>query len=81
MQEVTVKFKSAKTLEALLDLAKKFDMVIETKVPVQKKRDGDESQIPITFAEHPDVTTLAGIRKGREINPDDLREKAWGGRL
>lgn len=81
MQEVTVKFKNAKTLKALLDLAKKFDMVIERKMPVQKKRDDDERQIPITFAEHPDVTALAGIWKGREINPDELREKAWGGRL
>lgn len=44
MQEVTLKFKSAKTPEALLDLAKEFDMIIERKMSVQKKRDDERGR-------------------------------------
>jgi|GEM_PF-4417350 len=38
MQEVILKFKNNKTMEALLDFAKKFDVIVEKKTPTQKKK-------------------------------------------
>ncbi|SEL93949.1 hypothetical protein [Parapedobacter koreensis] len=84
MQEVTLKFKNSKTMEALLDFAKKFDVVVEKKVPIQKTKGApksDQNQLPITFAKHADVTALAGIWKDREISLEELRKDAWADRI
>lgn len=84
MQEVTLKFKNNKTMEALLDFAKRFDVVVEKKMPIQKTKrtpKANQNQLPITHAKHPDVTALAGIWKDREISLDDLRKDAWAGSL
>lgn len=84
MQEVTLKFKNNKTMEALLDFAKRFDVVVEKKMPIQKTKrtpKTNQNQLPITHAKHPDVTALAGIWKDREISLDDLRKDAWADRI
>lgn len=83
MQEVTFKFKNSKTMKALMDFAKKFDVVVEKKVPIHKTKGpkSNQDQLPITHAKHPDVTALAGIWKDREISLDDLRKDAWADRL
>ncbi len=82
MPEVIIKYKSAKVLQVLKDIAKYFDFVVEK--PATKKelnnREHDAS-LPITFSENPDITALAGIWKGRDISLTDLRKKAWGDRL
>ena len=81
MPEIIIKYKSAKTLQALNDFAKYFDFVIQKtkskKEPAVVKKDA----LPIVFAEHPDVTALAGIWKDKDISLAELREKAWGNRL
>ena len=81
MPEIIIKYKNEKTLAALKDFAKYFDFVLEK--PKTKKQTGNpdnSASLPIVFAEHPDVTALAGIWKGRDISLDDLRKKAWGDR-
>jgi len=77
MPEVIIKYKSAKALKALQDLAKAFDMVIE-KPEADKKR---ETNLPIRFAKKPDVNALSGIWKDNPMTIEELREKAWGDRL
>ena len=79
MAEVIIKYKSAKTLEALKDIAKYFDFVVE-KPLAKKKHSKSSSPLPITFATNPDVTALAGIWKDKNITLADLRKNAWGGR-
>ncbi len=84
MQEVTLKFKNSKAMEALLDFAKKLDIAVEKKVPIQKSKNPanpDHDKLPITFAKQPDVTALAGIWKDRELSLEDLRKEAWADRL
>lgn len=81
MPELIIKYKSAKALKALQDLAKVFDMVIET--PPAKNEPGTTDlypNLPISFSKHPDVTALAGIWKDREITLEELRKEAWGDR-
>ncbi len=82
MPEVTVKYKSAKALKALQDLAKMFDIVIEKSTSVTRLQNGRQtSHLPITFAKNPDVKALAGIWQGRDITLEELRKEAWGDRL
>ena len=82
MPEVIVKYKNGKALKALQDLAKVFDMVIEKPHPnnVSTKKE-QPVDLPITFAENPDVKALAGIWEGRDITLEKLRKEAWGYRL
>lgn len=71
-------------MEALLDFAKKFDVVVEKKAPIQKTKGAPrpgQNHLPITFAKHPDVTALAGIWKDREISLEELRKDAWADRI
>lgn len=77
MPEVIIKYKSNKTLQALLDIAKYFDFTVEAKATPNK----DKGTLPIVFAEKPDITALAGIWKGRDITIEQLRKNAWGDRL
>ena len=77
---IALKYKTAKALSALKDFAKYFDFVLEK----SKKAAGNAAKtdaLPITFAENPDVTALAGIWKGKNISLNELRKKAWGERL
>jgi len=82
MPEIVIKYKGAKALRALNDFAKYFDFEVEK--PKSKNAEGiheKENSLLIVFSKNPDVSTLAGIWKGRNISLSELREKAWGGRL
>ncbi|MGZ3753802.1 MAG: hypothetical protein ACXVAY_05220 [Mucilaginibacter sp.] len=80
MPEVVIKYKSEKALKALYDLAKVFDISIEKPAKITAP-DKNENQPPITFAQNPDVTALAGIWEGRDISLEELRKEAWGDRI
>ena len=77
MPEVTVKYKNNKSLKALQDLAKAFDMEIEN--PVEKGKDAKNA--PIRFSAKPDANALSGIWKETPMTIEDLRKKAWGDRM
>jgi len=82
MPEVLIKYKNERALKALQDLAKVFDMSIG--VPTKNTEPQHEKQsahLPISYAKNPDVTALAGIWEGRDIDLEELREKAWGDRI
>jgi hypothetical protein len=61
----------------LQDLAKAFDMVIEK--PVSQKQ--PVKDLPIRFADKPDVNALSGIWRDNPLTIEELRKKAWGDRL
>jgi hypothetical protein len=77
MPEVIIKYKNTKSLKALQDLAKAFDMEIEK--PIEK--DKEARNAPIRFSTKPDVNALSGIWKDTPMTLEDLRKKAWGSRL
>ena len=77
MPEVTVKYKNNKSLKALQDLAKAYDMVIETRDAIEKLK----PDLPITFAEESDPSVLWGIWKDNPMTLEELRKRAWGDRL
>ncbi len=82
MPEVIIKYKNAKVLDVLKDIAKYFDFVVLQ--PKSKKSTGEAKKTdspPIVFAKEPDITALAGIWKDKNISLNDLRKNAWGGRL
>ena len=79
MPEVIIKYKTEKALRALQDLVKLFDRSIKTpsnNTTVKGVR--EYKNLPITFAENPDVTALAGIWEGKDITLEQLRKDAWG---
>lgn len=78
MPEVIIKYKSHKTLQALLDIAKYFDFTVTTPPKVVA---GKTSGLPIEFAQEPNIMALAGIWKDKEITLEELRKKAWGDRV
>lgn len=77
MPQVTIQYKDAKALQALMDLAKYFDFSVKS----EKKARRVKKNIPIDFADDPDVTALAGIWEGKEVTLEQLRKNAWGDRL
>ena len=82
MPEIILKYKSAKALRAIQELAKAFDIVIESPtVKNTPNQPDDYSALPIVFSKNPDVTALAGIWEGRDITLEQLRKDAWGDRI
>jgi hypothetical protein len=82
MPEVTIKYKSESALKALHDLAKVIDISIGKPVESGKLPKSDQyNGIPITFAKKPNVSALAGIWEGRDIDLEQLRKEAWGERI
>jgi hypothetical protein len=82
MPELIIKYKSAKVLKALQELAKTLDIVIEKPIANNPNINEEKSSnLPITFSKKPDVTALAGIWQGRDITLEQLRKEAWGDRL
>ena len=75
MPEVIIKYKNSKSLKALQELAKAFDMVIE-----QPQVQADKT-LPIRFAKKPNVNALAGIWKDEPKTLEEIRKKAWGDRM
>ena len=77
MPEVTVRYKNNKSLKALQNLAKAYDMVIETPETIEKLK-----RVPITFAEESsDPSEVYGIWKDNPMTLEELRKRAWGNGL
>ena len=81
MPDITITYKNEKALHALQDLSRYLDFVVKKPVSAKKTREKNAGSLPITFAEDPDVTALAGIWKGKDISLNDLRKNACGKRI
>lgn len=81
MTEITIRSSNTAALKKLAELVKLFDFEVVVKNEIGEEANQDEA-LPITpAAKNADVLALAGIWKGRKITQQELREKAWGGRL
>jgi len=79
MPEIIIKYKDAKALKALKDLAKAFDIdIIDPARRNSASIPKDYTALPIEFAKNPDIKALAGIWEGRDITLEQLRKESWG---
>jgi hypothetical protein len=78
MTEITIRSNNNIAIQKLIDFLQLFDFQIIKKreVPVDELDD----DLPITYAEEPDVLALAGIWEGKNITLEEIRQKAWGDR-
>ncbi|MCU0347976.1 MAG: hypothetical protein MUC59_13630 [Saprospiraceae bacterium] len=90
MVEVTIRTDNELALQKLLDFISTLGFQVVGKKQVKngkgkskavKAGEQDLTELPIVWAEEPDVMALAGIWEGQEIDPEQLRKDAWGGRL
>jgi hypothetical protein len=79
MTEITIRSNNNIAIQKLIDFLQLFDFQIIKKREIITDDDDDE-ELPITYAEEPDVLALAGIWEGRNITQEELRQKAWGDR-
>ena len=89
MVEVTIRTENEAALTKLLEFISTlgFQVVGKKKVRngkaavAKQKEKPAPPEPPIVWATEPDVMALAGIWEGKEIDPEQLRKDAWGGRL
>lgn len=82
MPEVIVRYKTEKTLQALRDFAKYFDIIIEPlNTKKSEKQNPPTTDLPVRVAKKPDANALSGIWKDHPLTIEDLRNKAWGERI
>ncbi|MBP9153014.1 MAG: hypothetical protein KBF73_12075 [Flavobacteriales bacterium] len=74
MQEVVVKYKNKKALNALLDLSKYFDFSI---VLPSKKKEADHGVTVIPADDSVDISELNAVFSDRKLDASELRKKAW----
>jgi hypothetical protein len=78
MTEITIRSNNNIAIQKIFEIIQLFDLQIVKKREIIA--DDDDDELPITYAEEPDVLALAGIWEGRNITREDLRQKAWGDR-
>lgn len=79
MTEITIRSSNAAAIKKLAELVKLLDFEVVVKNGAIAEF---PEELPITPAvKYADILALAGIWKGRKITQQELREKAWGGRL
>lgn len=77
MPEITIKYKSKKTLEALQDLSKYFDFVIFP-AKAEKKKISDIHGISIVEGDPSiDISGVDDFFTGKGISAEELRRRAW----
>jgi len=85
MPEVTIKYTSAKTLEALKDLSKYLDFVVSKpkEKKEKKKRLVDQSKLVVNGVtiipgdRGIDISELSEVFTGKNIDAEKLREESW----
>lgn len=78
MREVTIKFKSSKTLELLKSLASYLDFVVSSPSSPSPKKPSDKNKVAIIPADNSiDDSELSKIFSGKNINAAALRKTAW----
>jgi len=78
MKEVTVKYKSNKTLEALKDLGKYLGFSVSEPVPSKKKEEIYINGVTVIPGDETiDISELHEIFTGKGINAAQLRSSGW----
>jgi hypothetical protein len=91
MVEVTIRTENEAALTKLLEfistigfqvVGKKNVKGSKVKAAVAKQKEKPAlPEPPIVWAIEPDVMALAGVWEDKEIDPEQLRKDAWGGRI
>ena len=77
MPELIIKYKSKKTLEALLDFAKYFDFSIISSTKSKEKSTKINGVSIIPADSSVDTSELESIFSAKDIDAKELRQKAW----
>nr|WP_276899321.1 hypothetical protein [Pedobacter kyonggii] len=79
MKEVTIKYKSNKTLEALKELGKYLNFsVADHKAKVKIKKEESINGIPVIVGDASiDISELHDVFTGKDFNAEQLRNTAW----
>jgi len=77
MPEITVKYKSKRTLEALQDLSKYFDFSIMMSGDKKSQTSKLNGITIVPGNQSINTSELTKIFTGRNINPKSLRKEAW----
>ncbi|GAA4209932.1 hypothetical protein GCM10022289_36370 [Pedobacter jeongneungensis] len=79
MKEVTIKYKSDKTLEALRELGKYLNFsVSDHKVKKVAEKEADINGIPIIIGDPTvDIAELHEVFTGKGLSAEELRNNAW----
>ena len=80
MQEIIIRYKNPKTLDALKDMSKYFDFIIS--VPVNKNKNKKETTFlnGVSITRERELTSsnkMKNVFTGKNIDAKDLRNKAW----
>ncbi|MBK9015784.1 MAG: hypothetical protein IPM82_17935 [Saprospiraceae bacterium] len=92
MVEVTIRTENEAALQKLLEFISTIGFQVVGKKQVKngkskpavkpKEKSAPPPEPPITWAKEPEkAAEMFGIWKGKEIDPEELRKEAWGGRL
>lgn len=78
MPELVIKYKSNKTLEALLNIAKYFDFSIEKTEKIKKNKINNTNGVVIIPADSSvNISELETIFSNKHIDFQNIRNKAW----
>ena len=79
MKEVTIKYKSNKTLEALKELGKYLNFsVSDHKIKTVTEKDDSINGIPIIIGDPKvDIDELHDVFTGKGLDAEELRKTAW----
>lgn len=77
MPELIIKYKSKKTLDALINFSKyfNFSIIFSSKYPKKTTKINGVSIIPSDSSI--DTSELESIFSNKNMNADELRQKAW----
>ncbi|WP_029280466.1 hypothetical protein [Pedobacter borealis] len=79
MKEVTIKYKSDKTLEALKELGKYLNFsVADHKAKTKVKKEASINGIPVIVGDGSiDISELHDVFTGKDLSAEELRNTAW----
>ena len=78
MKQVTVKYKSNKTLHALRDMGKYLGFTVDEQVQTKKRETRFINGVEIVPGDHSiDITDLHTIFTGKALNANELRNSLW----
>jgi len=79
MKEVTIKYKSNKTLEALKELGKYLNFsVADHKSKTKVKKEASINGIPVITGDGSiDISKLHDVFTGKDLSAEELRNTAW----
>ncbi|HEY4323168.1 MAG TPA: hypothetical protein VGN20_04260 [Mucilaginibacter sp.] len=78
MKEVTVRYKTNKTLQALKDMGKYLGFTVDEQSSEKKDKLSFINGVPVIPGDNSiDITDLYAVFTGKELNAAELRNSGW----